>query len=45
MTKAPKDIGASVRARLLNMSREQGADFGLILVRYANEITNRYWLR
>ncbi len=38
MTKTPpKDIGASVRARLLRLSRERGEDFQLVLTRYANE--------
>ena len=37
MTKAPKDIGASVRSRLLRLAREQGEDFQLVLIRYANE--------
>lgn len=34
---APKDIGASVRARLLHLARERGDDFQLLLTRYANE--------
>jgi hypothetical protein len=33
----PKDIGASVRARLARLSRERGEDFQLVLTRYANE--------
>ena len=37
MTKSPKDIGASVRARLLHLARERGEDFQLVLTRYANE--------
>lgn len=37
MTKAPNDIGASVRARLLQLARERSEDFQLILIRYANE--------
>ena len=38
MTKTPpKDIGASVRARLLRVARDQGEDFQLVLMRYANE--------
>ena len=37
MTKAPKDVGASVRARLLHLARERGDDFQLLLTRYANE--------
>ena len=38
MTKAPpKDIGRSVRARLLKLARDRGEDFQRVLVRYANE--------
>jgi predicted nucleotidyltransferase component of viral defense system len=37
MTKGSKDIGASVRARLLHLARQRGEDFQLLLVRYANE--------
>jgi hypothetical protein len=38
VTKKPaRDIGASVRARLLSLSRERGDDFQLVLTRYANE--------
>lgn len=37
MTRTPKDIGASVRARLLRLARERGEDFQLLLTRYANE--------
>jgi len=37
MTSSPQNIGASVRARLLGLAREQGDDFQLILIRYANE--------
>ena len=38
MKKIPaKDIGASVRARLLRLARERGEDFQLVLTRYANE--------
>lgn len=38
MTKTkPKDIAASVRARLLRLARERGEDFQLVLTRYANE--------
>jgi predicted nucleotidyltransferase component of viral defense system len=33
----PKDVGASVRARLLRLAREQGEDFQRMLTRYANE--------
>ncbi|RME26117.1 MAG: nucleotidyl transferase AbiEii/AbiGii toxin family protein [Deltaproteobacteria bacterium] len=32
-----KNIGASVRARLLRLARERGEDFQLVLTRYANE--------
>jgi predicted nucleotidyltransferase component of viral defense system len=34
---APKDVGISVRARLLRLAREWGEDFQLVLTRYANE--------
>ena len=34
---ARKDVGASVRARLLQVARARGDDFQLLLVRYANE--------
>jgi hypothetical protein len=38
MTKGPlKDVGTSVRARLLRLARERGEDFQLLLTRYANE--------
>jgi predicted nucleotidyltransferase component of viral defense system len=37
VTKPPKDVGASVRARLLRLARERGEDFQLLLTRYANE--------
>ncbi len=38
MTKSPpKNIGASVRARLLHLEHERGDDFQLLLLRYANE--------
>lgn len=37
MTRISKDIGASVRARLLLRSRSRGEDFQLLLLRYANE--------
>jgi predicted nucleotidyltransferase component of viral defense system len=37
VTKAPKDVGASVRARLLRLARERGEDFQLVLTRYVNE--------
>jgi hypothetical protein len=33
----PRDIGASVRARLLNLAREKGQAFDLLLTRYAAE--------
>lgn len=34
---APRDIGASVRARLMNLARERGQVFELLLTRYALE--------
>jgi predicted nucleotidyltransferase component of viral defense system len=34
---SPRDIAASVRQRLLNLARERGEDFGLVLTRYALE--------
>jgi len=37
MAKQPRDIGASVRARLLNLAREKGQAFDLLLTRYATE--------
>ena len=37
MKKPPTDVGASVRARLLALAREQGEDFQSLLTRYANE--------
>lgn len=37
MTRPPRDIAASVRARLLNRARERGDDFQLVLTRYLNE--------
>jgi len=37
MVKPPKDIAASVRARLLNLSREQEQDFQRVLVSYGLE--------
>ncbi len=33
----PKDIGASVRARLLHLARTRAEDFQLLLTRYVNE--------
>jgi predicted nucleotidyltransferase component of viral defense system len=35
--KKPKDVAASVRQRLLNLSRKTGEDFQLLLTRYAIE--------
>ena len=32
-----KDIAASIRARLLNLAKEEGSDFNNLLVRYALE--------
>ena len=37
MSKPVSDIGASVRARLLALSREKGRAFDLLLTRYALE--------
>ena len=37
MKTPPKDVGASVRARLLRLARERSEDFQLVLTRYANE--------
>ena len=37
MKPGPKNLGASVSARLLRGSRERGEDFQLVLLRYANE--------
>ncbi len=37
MAKQPRDIGASVRARLLTLAREKGQSFDLVLTRYATE--------
>ena len=37
MAKEIKDIGASVRARLLNLSKESGQNFDLLLTRFALE--------
>lgn len=37
MARQPRDIGASVRARLLTLAREKGQVFDLLLTRYATE--------
>jgi predicted nucleotidyltransferase component of viral defense system len=37
MTKPARDIGASVRTRLMNLARERGQVFDLLLTRYALE--------
>jgi hypothetical protein len=37
MNKPRKDVGASVRARLLQLAKLRGDDFQLLLTRYANE--------
>ena len=38
MTKRPlKDVGTSVRARLLRLAKDRGDDFQLVLTRYANK--------
>lgn len=35
--KKPRDVGASVRARLLNLARQKGQTLDLLLTRYAIE--------
>ena len=37
MAKTPRNIGASVRARLLNLARERGQALDLLLTRYTLE--------
>ena len=37
MNRPLKDVGASVRARLLQLAKQRGDDFQLLLTRYANE--------
>lgn len=37
MARGPADIGASVRARLLNLLRASGQPFDLVLTRYVLE--------
>lgn len=37
MTKPPKNIGASVRAKLLAISRSEGQELQLLMMRFANE--------
>ena len=37
MAKEIKNMGASVRARLLNVSKESGQNYQLVQTRYANE--------
>jgi predicted nucleotidyltransferase component of viral defense system len=37
MARQPRDVGASVRARLLTLAREKGQAFDLLLTRYATE--------
>ena len=37
MTRAPKDVAASVRTRLAQLARDRGDDFQLVLTRYVNE--------
>jgi hypothetical protein len=37
MARQRRDIGASVRARLLTLAREKGQAFDLLLTRYATE--------
>lgn len=37
MTSKVKDVGASVKDRLLRLARSRGDDYQLLLLRYANE--------
>ena len=37
MAKRTRDVGASVRARLLNLARDRGQQFDLVITRYALE--------
>lgn len=37
MTKRPRNVAASVRARLLALAKTRSEDFQLVLTRYANE--------
>jgi predicted nucleotidyltransferase component of viral defense system len=37
MTKALKNVGTSVRAKLLQLAKQRGDDFQLVLLRYVNE--------
>ena len=37
MARQPRDMGASVRARLLTLAREKGQAFDLLLTRYTIE--------
>jgi hypothetical protein len=37
MSKPPREIGASVRAKLMHLARERGQVFDLLLTRYALE--------
>lgn len=37
MSRAPRNIGASVRTRLLGLAKDRGEDFQLLLTRYAHE--------
>ena len=37
MDKHPTNVGASVRARLLNIARKSGQDYNRVLIRYAQE--------
>ena len=37
LSSRPRNIAASVRARLLNLSRERGEDFNYVLIRYVQE--------
>ena len=37
MTKPLKEVGSSVRAKLLQLAKKRGDDFQLVLLRYVNE--------
>jgi hypothetical protein len=36
-SQAPRDMAASVRQRLLNLAKERGEEFNLVLLRYGLE--------
>lgn len=39
MTEGPGNVAASVRARLLNLARERGDDFNLLLQQHASKVS------